>query len=329
MQPSDVSFIVYTDLHIDIMHDSIARMEVVLREAKRLHVDFILHLGDIAYPDSAFIEEHSTLSIAKRRENPHFLNDRDDEKQMYFSILEKSGIPCFGVLGNHEIDSCDKTTAWQYLRMPDRYHSFDCGGVRFIALDTNNIRHNGEYIHYDHGNYFKHEKNEINWIDPEQLDWLEGEVMASPYPCVLMSHAPIVQYVSNVDDIYALIRRANSSQRKIILAMAGHTHVDGLCVREGVPFWDVNSISNIWLGSEYKTVRYSETISRIYPHMCKIAPYWDALFAHVTIDSEGIHIKGRETSFVGSSPQSLGVPYGSYPHSPIIASRLLSLKNIH
>ena len=325
MQSPDASFIVYTDLHIDIMHDSIARMEVLLREAKRLHVDFIVHLGDIVYPDSAFIEEHSPDSIIKRKENPHFLNDRDDEKQMYFSMIERSGIPSFGVLGNHEMDSCGKIAAWQYLKMPGRYHKFDCNGIRFIALDTNNIKHKGKYLDYDHGNYFKHEPHEINWIDGEQLKWLEDQVMSSPYPCVLMSHAPIVQFVPNAEDIYALIRRANNGHRKVILAMAGHTHVDGLCIQEGVPFWDVNSISNQWLGKEYATVRYSQTISQVYPHMRFITPFWDALFAHVTIDGEGIHIKGRETSYVGPSPQELFAPYGTYPMSPIIESRFLPL----
>ena len=39
-------------------------------------------------------------------------------------------------------------------------------------------------------------------------------------------------------------------------------------------------------------------------------------------------IAGGETSYAGPPTQALGVPYGSYPMSPIIASRLLLLKRI-
>jgi hypothetical protein len=79
-------------------------------------------------------------------------------------------------------------------------------------------------------------------------------------------------------------------------------------VRAGVPFMSVNSASNIWIGHEFDCIRYSKTISEAYPHMTGCAPYWDALFAVVTIDDEGIHVKGRKSSFVGPTPYELGFP---------------------
>lgn len=328
MQAPDVTFIVYADLHVDIMPDAVARMQVLLREAKQHRVDFIVHLGDIMYPDVDFLLAFAPESIEKRKKSAWFVCDRDDEKQTIRAMVEASGIPSYGVLGNHDMDSCSKATACRYYGMPGPYYAFDRGGVRFIALDTNFIRDGGALIDFDHCNYSAYKQRDTCWIDPAQLTWLEKRIMTSPYPCVLMSHAPLgdtIHNVHNADEVFALIRRANQDRRRVILAMNGHVHVDGICVREGVPFFDVNSISNVWIGHQYDTVRYSRTIHRTYPHLCGTAPYWDALFARVTINGEGIRIVGRESSFVGPSPQTLGVPASDTFHTPSasIASRFL------
>ncbi len=330
MATPDVSFIVYADLHVDIMHDAAARMQVMLCEAERYHVDFILHLGDIMYPDADFLAEHAPESLALREKTAWFVCDRDDEKHRIRAMIQENGIESFGVLGNHDMDSCTKATACRYFGMPAPYYSFDRGGIRFIALDTNLIRDGDTLIDFAHCNYRDSKRADTNWIDPAQLQWLEAQVMTSPYPCVLLSHAAIGDSqlnIHNAEDVFAIIRRANADKRRIILAMNGHVHIDGVCAREGVPFFDVNSMSNLWIGHKYDTVRYSETIHRAYPHLCGTAPYWDALFARVTINSEGIHIVGRESSFVGPSPQALGVPAEATFHAPSasIASRVLSL----
>jgi len=183
-------------------------------------------------------------------------------------------------------------------------------------------------VDVDHCNYGKTFK--VGWLPPAQLEWLERTVTESPYPCVLMSHAPIgdnLHNVQNADDVFDLIRRVNKDKRRIVMAMNGHSHIDGVVTREGVPFYDVNSISNLWLGSKYATIRYSETIDKIYPHLKHTAPYWDALFARVTIDADGIRISGRASSFVGPSPQELGFPPdGSFhPPSASIVDRVLPL----
>ena len=40
---------------------------------------------------------------------------------------------------------------------------------------------------------------------------------------------------------------------------------------------------NIWIGHKYDSVRYSETISRLYPHIKGCVPYWETLFASIKI----------------------------------------------
>lgn len=326
----DVSFIVYTDLHVDIMPDATARMQVMLREAKEQQVDFIVHLGDIMYPEKAYLAEYAPESL-RLRENAWFVCDRDDEKDAIRKMIEESGLESFGVLGNHDMDTCTKETACRYFGLPNRYYVFDRGGVRFLALDTNFMMDEDGLVDLAHCNYRNRKQMELCWLDPVQLDWLEAQIMDAPYPCVLLSHAPLgdgtASSVHNAEAVYRIIRHTNADRRRVVLAMNGHAHIDGVHMREAVPFVDVNSMSNLWLGHQYDTVRYSETIHRTYPHLCGCAPYWDALFARVTISDERIQIVGRTSSFVGPSPLALGVPSGKTFHSPSasIASRTFSL----
>ena len=253
-------FLVYSDLHVDLMHDTVARMQVILAEAKRQPVEFLIHLGDIMYPDTAFLDEHDK----GHERTGWFANDRDDEKYAIRKMIAESGLKQYAVLGNHDMDACDKATACLYHGMPGPRYTFDRGGIRFIALDTNFYQENGEYVPYDHCNYSRSHSGD--WLGPEQLMWLKEQVMASPYPCVLLSHAPLGDEKLNSPDIHAvweIVRECNADRRRIILALNGHNHIDGVSVRSGVPFMSVNSASNIYIGHEFECVRYSEALSKM------------------------------------------------------------------
>ena len=94
------------------------------------------------------------------------------------------------------------------------------------------------------------------------------------------------------------------------------------------PFISINSISNVWIGHEYDTVRYSETICRHYPHLKGTAPYREALYAIFEIDDDVIRMTGRESGFVGPSPRDLGLKDGIFWHepAPVIRDRVIQLK---
>lgn len=93
----------------------------------------------------------------------------------------------------------------------------------------------------------------------------------------------------------------------------------------GVYFWDVNSISNIWIGMRYACVRYSEAIDRDYPYLKGTAPYRDPLYAIVTLTPERAGIEGTRSEFAGPSPYDLGFPLSGseYPSTAEIQSRTL------
>ena len=314
-------FLVFADLHVDIMHDAVARMQVILEEAKRQKVSFLIQLGDMMYPDSRYLQDHDKA----HDRTGWFSNERDDEKFMIERMILDSGLKLYSVLGNHDMDACGKELACAYFHIPAPYYTFDEGGIRFIALDTNFFRRGDAYYPYDHCNY---PREDNTWMGGEQLSWLEKQIADSPLPCVLLSHAPLGDELLNSPDgpaVWEIVRRANAHGRKVILALNGHNHIDGVCVRSGVPFMSVNSASNIWIGHEFDCVRYSETISKLYRHMTGCAPYWDALFALMTIDDDGIHVQGRESTFVGKTPYELGFPPERFYHKirPAVRSREL------
>ena len=320
-------FLVFADLHVDIMHDAVARMQVILGEAKRQKVDYMIHLGDIMYPDTAFLEAHD----ATEKKTGWFQNNRDDEKLEIRRMVSESGLKLYGVLGNHDMDACSKKTACLYYGMPSPTYFFDEGGFRFLVLDTNHIRKDDNtYIAYDHCNYSKCSEEENTWLGMHQLEWMRETILSSPRPCILLSHAPLADEKLNAHDgpeVWKIIRECNADKRRVILALNGHNHIDGVTVRSGVPFMSVNSASNIWIGHQYDCIRYSQKISQMYPHITGTAPYWDALFAVITIDDTGIHIEGRSTYFVGPSPYELGFPKENFYHiiRPAVRSRELPL----
>lgn len=328
--PFHAKFLVYTDLHVDIMPDAVARMQVILQAAKEEGVDFLLDLGDTMYPDAGFLQEHAPESLTLREGRAWFICDRDDEKIAIQKMLAACGKRVYHVLGNHDLDSCTKQTACRYFHMPAPYYAFDEGGIRFIALDTNFIRDNGSDMDFAHCNYRGYPSEQLTWLTEAQLAFIEKSVQEFSGPCVLLSHCSLGdtrQSIHNMPQLHALIRRLNSPERRIILALNGHTHLDGVCVREGVPMMNVNSASNVWLGHKYEAVRYSETISRLYPHLKGCAPYWDALFAVMEISPDGIAVTGRSSSYVGPGPYELGFPIQERYHdrSACVKARLFPM----
>lgn len=326
------TFLLFADLHVDIMHDTVARMEIILSAAHKHKVDFLLHLGDIMYPEASFVKACDPDGFA-RREDSWFLCERDDEKQAIRELIAASGFRLYGVLGNHDMDSCDKSTACRYWNLPAAHYSFVEGGVRFIALDSQFIHTESGFEDFAYNNYKYYKAPALHQIPPGQLRWLEETIQSSDEPCVLLSHASLADdllNVRNMHEIWDIISRANHEKRRVIAAFNGHNHVDGLTIRRGVPFVSINSASNIWIGMQYAATRYSETISHLYPHIRGCAPYYDPLYAVVTIDDSGILIEGTQSTFVGPSPQDLGLPSSASFHEPCacIRSRKLPLSPI-
>lgn len=312
----NVRFLVFSDLHVDIMHDGAARMEVIARAAREQQVDFVVQLGDAQYPESAFLSAHRPESLELLRRNKPWAMGRDDEKLAVRRLLHELPCPVFSAMGNHDLHVCDKPTVCRYWSMPHPYYSFVSGGVRFIVLDTNLAMSSEGLVDLGMGNNEWLPSDTQRYVDRAQLAWLRETLSASGEPCVLFSHASLVDEVGgihNPEDVLSALREAGG---RVILALNGHSHIDGLTVRQGVPFVNINSASYHWVGADYACVHYSEQLCRMYPKLASTVPYYDPLYAVVEITDSEIRIQGTRSSFVGCSPQEAGLPADETQHPP-------------
>ena len=69
MNTQPVTFAAMTDLHLDIMHDGMMRIDAFLDAAQKADVEFIIQLGDLSYPKRQS-QGHFDLSMCTG-ENAH------------------------------------------------------------------------------------------------------------------------------------------------------------------------------------------------------------------------------------------------------------------
>ena len=308
-----VKFGVIADLHVDIQPDAKERLFDFLEAAKREDVDFIIELGDFCYP------ELSKMQISEKNERrlrSGALNLYAD-KRAIIDAYNNFGKPAYHVIGNHD---CDVSTRDEYMKFVGMeklgpYYSFDVGGFHFVVLDANYVRYEGRYIPFAEMDYQKQYKNTdertLPFISPDQLAWLEYDLWHTEYPTVLFSHQRLVdenEYtLVNHEELGKILRSAPNG---VVLSLNGHEHIDTILRKDNVWYYNVNSISNYWLSPDdvmFTEERYSPEIHKRYPYLKCTAPYEDALYAFVTLDERGATIKGRQSKFIGSTPDDMKV----------------------
>ena len=310
MTHSSIKFGVFTDLHVDIMHDTQQRLEVFLEACRREQVDFIIQLGDFCYPEMRKVickPENMPENIANALQYPTYA-DKDTIIRL-FREFEKPG---YHVLGNHDCDMCSKRAVLEYYGVTyDPFYSFDMGGFHFVVLDPNYYLWDGQYHSYENGNYFDASYEAIPalpYLPPEQLAWLEQDLAAAAYPTVLFSHQRLCGGHASIRNADALRPILQAAPKGVVLALNGHEHIDTAEKIDGTWFLNVNSMSNYWLGKNFTCMeRYTAEIDEKYPNIRYVAPYSEAVYAIVTLDSTGASITGPKGSIVGISPEDQGV----------------------
>ncbi|HWD38627.1 MAG TPA: metallophosphoesterase [Fimbriimonas sp.] len=262
-----LKFAVITDLHHGLAPDALSRLQAFCEEVRRRSdLRFVMQMGDFNYsmPDSA------------------------ECTKMFLDLP----YPKIHVLGNHDMDKCDKDTPVRLWGMKKRYGSTIFGDYKFVVLDLNHFKKDGQILPYSHGNYFQ-DGITCNWADPEQLRWLENELLNSAKPVILISHQPLgfaepgqqippeqLQILDIVSEAKALNPRGT-----VALSMFGHLHVDRLEHVDGIPYYCVNSASYFWGGGMY--------------------PYSKPLFAFMELTSDGfLKVEGVESEFLKKPPSA-------------------------
>lgn len=299
-----VKFLLFADLHYDIMPDADERLSAILKQAKRQKVDFILELGDFM------------PAIPQNRS----WKDR----------LDACDIPIYHTLGNHDIDGNDKQTYMDYWGIPSSYYYFDKGRFRFIVLDSDFfLDKDGLTKPYDKGNYGRVEESDRNKYSKEELIWLKNLLQDKTRIPVLFSHAPINDQYSEVvlnKEIHTLIVDARKRGTRIAMVFGGHMHSDNYHLVDGIHYMQVNSISNIWGGAKFvNTERYAVSTYQKYPSLKYVIPYQDPLYAIVEMNSKGkIKVNGVESSYVLPLPDMELLKTKAYPCSSIISTLKLN-----
>ena len=318
-------FGIFSDAHAGLIHDAPERVAVFAEKMNERGVDFIIQLGDLAH------------------------TDRQADTDRALAALDRFSGPIYHVLGNHEGDAADKAEIVKRFSMPDRWYSFDVHGFHFVVLDTNyylieNGPGTGKSVPYSRGNYAQAQTEgitqTINYIPTEQLEWLEHDLGNAKGPCFLFSHASLAYYPekpanahpsAEIEAMFARIHE-EAGYRKIVACFHGHLHADTLDVLHGTYFYQINSISDYWVGENGENRSYATHIHDTYPYMKFMCPYRDPLYAVVSLDPElgMIHVKGTSTVYSSSSPKDVDCDgmqgMGSYFSTPAIQNRVLSFE---
>lgn len=229
---------VFADLHYTpgvYTNDDPAFFEKILLRAKRERCDMIIHLGDMVQN----VAEKSVRQLVDR--------------------YNGFGIPAYHVIGNHEQDGTTHEEVLDAFGLERGYYSFDKGGFRFVILDPNYFCNEpGKFIHHSRGNYFHRSVlSTIDWVPPEQMEWLRATVGESPYPCVVLAHqsferGPAGAMVQNAEDVRRIFVEANAKcPGRVRLVMNGHLHVDNMRILDNIAYWDVNSANMFYWGGKH------------------------------------------------------------------------------
>ena len=279
-----VKFVIASDLHAPDVPYGDKRMQDVVDAANREQADFLIQLGDFIRMDSV------SQPLAK------IWDGYKGEK--------------YHVLGNHDLDRYSKEEYVKGFGMPGRYYSFDKGNFHFIVLDGNNIYHDGKYIPYNKANYGAFGRDKIDYMDPEQMEWLKQDLRATKKRCILFSHESIDTELENRKEVQRILEEANEEAgfKKVVLAFSGHNHSNYTKVINGITYVQINSASYVWIGKPTQTEkRYPKEINDKYMLMANSMSFDKTLYATVTLTEDGAEIKGTQAKFLSPQPAEIGL----------------------
>lgn len=294
-QKKPLKFAIASDFHAQDVPDGEERIASFIRAAKDEKVDFIIELGDFCRLDSA--------------------------SQVYLKLWDSFEGDKYHVIGNHDMDNYTPEEYVAGMKMPGRYYSFDKGDFHFIVLDGNNLYDGKEYTHYAKANYYVNPKMRA-FIDPEQMAWLKQDLAATDKKCVLFSHQSIEQFLNNGATVRQILEEENrrAGFKKVVLAFGGHNHSNYTKEINGITYMQINSASYVWIDKPSMTEkRYPKEVNDRYSLLKYSMTYTKALYAIVTLNSEGAIVKGTEAEFVPPTPKDLNMG-DSIDHYPLVSN---------
>ncbi len=266
-----LTFGIISDLHhLTFRVNEETRMKAFMDQVLEVNPDFIVQNGDFFQPSgaAAIMDQWNRFSGPK-----------------------------YHVLGNHDMDTCDKATIMGIWGMSKPYYSFDRGGYHFVVMDRNFLRQSdGTLVDYASSNWSPFGSPFRSFSDTAQLLWLQQDLASNKLPVIVFMHQPVflsqwTTELGNADDILTIFDAANltadlGSNGKVCAVFMGHDHDDRYGERVGVHYFLLNSASYAYNGDAYY--------------------YKEALFAFVTLDPAGhMSIAGRTSVYRDSAPDKV------------------------
>ncbi len=291
-KPQRIRFVVYSDLHHDLMPGGPERLQAIVDAARRERAELMISLGDLVFPKP--------------------------ENQVIPETLARSGIPQYHAMGNHDMDQGSKNDYMRFVGMNAPYYHFDRGLFRFVVLDTNFFTDKDGREHpYDRGNYFAPRAVRKNIVDSAQQQWLEGVLSDPGRIYLLFCHAP------SHETLQPILRRARDRGIRVAAVFEGHLHGDRLRQIDGVNYLLVNSASYIWGGESFESRdHYPPDMYRRYGNLHYIIPYAKPLYAVVEVSSAGkLTVRGVKGDYMEPRPDPVKLHEQAEYYSPSIANR--------
>lgn len=300
-----IKFAIVSDLHAPDLPDGRERMQAVVYAANAENVDFLIQLGDFIRLDSV--------------------------SQPLQKVWDQYKGEKYHVLGNHDLDKYSKEEFVAGFGMPGRYYSFDKGDFHFIVLDGNNLFDEGKYIPYNKANYYVDSRKRA-FMDPEQMEWLKKDLAATTKRCILFSHQSIDRAMNNGYDVRDILEAENKRAgfTKVVAAFSGHNHSNYTDVINGITYVQINSASYVWADCETQTEkRYPAEINDKYSLLKYSLTFDKPLYGIVTLDHNGLSMKGTEAKFLPPTPSEIGLPekLGSFPLVSFIKDVFVDFKD--
>lgn len=275
-----VRFVLYTDLHHDLIPDRPEALRTITGVAEKRKADFLIDLGDLAFPLP--------------------------QNRVIREILDSAKMPIYHVLGNHDMDRTDKQAYMDFFGMTAPNYYFDMGKFRFIVLDTNYfLDKEGKEHPYANANYYG--APVLDHVSGEQVEWLRGLLADRSKIVMIFSHAPLNDKYDGVAQymgIHRIITEARNNGTRIAAVVGGHNHSDSHFLIDGINYLQMNSVSYIWGGDAFvNRDSYPDSVYRRYPSLQYCIPFAVPLYAVFTVDTRGnLTIEGVEGSYVSQSP---------------------------
>lgn len=289
-----LKFLVFADFHYKkgMYASTLTHLEAILKRAHDEGAEFIIHLGD-------------------------FCNDYAGSPEAVNAYLHNGcSLPVFGVYGNHELETRGNTMEnvtpllcsgkVTFGKDGAGYWHHDIGCCRLIGLDTN-YSFNPETAQWQHnlpaswgapeGNLY------ANSLGPEQLEWLEktvAEAHGKGQKALIFSHAGLSGEWESSPDAEKVREIFGRYKRTVLMCLNGHLHTNHFCEKDGVAYFDVNTVLNgCW--KVCTTHHYAE----------------EHTFIRETFDADG-NINGTEEARLDTLTQGINTWFFEDPLSAIV-----------